>query len=506
MKYFALVFFLILIDSTHSQPAADNQHRNFSIINKTDSQEQIIFKAANLVPSQQQYNWQKMEFISFIHFGMNTFTDREWGEGTEDPKLFNPSKFNARQWTRILKSAGVKMLILTAKHHDGFCLWPSKYTEHSVKNSPWKNGSGDIVREVSNACREAGLKFGIYLSPWDRNNKDYGDSQKYNEYFVNQLKELLTNYGEITEVWFDGACGEGPNGKKQIYDWQAYYKVVRELQPNAVIFGMAPDIRWVGTESGYGRNTEWSVIPVDLKDLTPQMLTYKNPLDEIYKPKDVMGEDLGSRDKIKSANGLFWYPAETDVSIRPGWFYHPNQDKEVKSPEKLTDIYFNSAGKNGVLLLNIPPDKRGLISKYDEKSLLGMENILDKTFKNNFAAFAKTNSSTMKKIFYSSAKSEGQYWLAEKDSASIEFIMPAEKTFDAAMLKEEIRLGQRVEKFHLDYWDGKEWKNFSEGTTIGFKRLLRFSPVKAKKVKLVIQQSRLNAAIADFGLFKMYGQ
>ncbi|MFA7228044.1 MAG: alpha-L-fucosidase [Melioribacteraceae bacterium] len=505
MKELALAF-LFSMTTIYSQQTPDYRQQNFKLINPDDSPAQIISKAANVIPLPRQYNWQKLEFISFLHFGINTFTDREWGDGSEDPKLFNPSKLNARQWAKALKNAGAKMLILTAKHHDGFCLWPSKYTGHSVKNSPWKNGKGDVVREVSEACKEYGLKFGIYLSPWDRNNPDYGDSPKYNQYFRNQLKELLTNYGEITEVWFDGACGEGPNGKKQVYDWQSYYKLIRELQSDAVIFGMAPDIRWVGTESGYGRETEWSVIPVDLSRLDDEKLLSKNPLDEIYQPKDFMGEDLGSREKLNSAKGLFWYPAETDVSIRPGWFYHSGQDKEVMAPQKLVDIYFSSVGRNGVLLLNVPPDKRGLISASDSKSLNGMNRILKKTFGRNFLSDAKIKSRDMEKTFNASIITDKTaYWTTSgmRDTSSIEFVMPGIRTFDVAMLQEEIRVGQRIEKFHLDYWTGKEWINFVSGTTVGYKRLLRFNPVKAGRVRLVIERSRLNPTISNFGLFKL---
>ena len=506
MKNFVLVFILTLSTTIFSQQTTNNKNKNFALINSTDSPEQIISKAANIIPTQQQYNWQKMEFLAFAHFGMNTFTENEWGAGKEDPKLFNPTKFDARQWVRTFKNAGIKMLILTAKHHDGFCLWPSKYTEHSVKNSLWKNGKGDVVREVSQACKEYGLKFGIYLSPWDRNNPSYGDSPKYNEYFCNQLRELLTNYGEITEVWFDGANGEGPNGKKQVYDWQSYYKVIRELQPNAVIFGMAPDIRWVGTESGYGRETEWSVIPIDLSKMNEKIATEKNPIDEIYQPHDIMGEDLGSRDKIKNANGLFWYPAETDVSIRPGWFYRSSQDTMVKSPEKLVDIYFSSVGRNSVLLLNVPPDKRGLLSNYDKKSLMGMKHILNKTFRTNLAQNAKIKSAGMKKTFNASLLIDNSaYWttIGKLDTASIEFILPKESTFDVAMLREEIRVGQRIEKFHFDFWNGADWIKFVDGTTVGYNRLLHFKPIKTNRVRLVIEQSRLNPTISNFGLYKL---
>jgi len=477
--------------------------KNFIPISSTDSQEEIIKKAARLSPTTQQYNWQKLEYIAFVHFGMNTFTGRERGLGKEDPAIFNPDKFDAEQWARSFKEAGIKMAILTAKHHDGFCLWPSKYTEYSVKNSPWKNGKGDIVREFVNACRKYGLKVGIYLSPWDRNNSSYGDSPKYNEYYRNQLRELLTNYGKIEEVWFDGACGEGPNGKKQVYDWQSYYKLIRKLQPEAVIFGMSPDIRWVGTEIGYGRKTEWSVVPIDLTAFDNKS---DYPLDEIYSPHDYTDLDLGSREKICNAKGLFWYPAEADVSIRPGWFYHKSQDDSVKSVQELLDIYFGSVGRNCVFLLNVPPNRNGLLCKNDIDSLKALKNILDNTFRNNFAEGSKVVAdSSGKEIGYASFFGENKSWIGKpgNNEAMLKFNLTKEETFDVAMIQEEIKNGQHVEKFRLEYLDRKEWKIFAEGTTVGYKRLLHFSPVKATYIRLVIEQSRTNPILANFGLYKL---
>lgn len=503
-----ILFVLILSNSLISAQQKSNRlNSHFAIINKSESVEEIIYKAANVTPTPQQYEWQKLEFIAFVHFGMNTFTDREWGEGNEDPKIFNPTELDAEQWIRTFKEAGMKLAVLTAKHHDGFCLWPSKFTEHSVKKSPWKNGNGDVVREFVDACRKYDLKVGLYLSPWDRNNPDYGDSPKYNQYFLNQLEELLTNYGEITEVWFDGACGEGPNGKKQVYDWQSYYRLIRKLLPDAVIFGMSPDIRWVGTETGYGRDTEWSVIPVKVDPIDKKKLTSeRSSLDEIYKPGDMTDYDLGSREKLYDADILFWYPAETDVSIRPGWFYHTSQDSLVKSVEKLVDIYFNSVGKNGVFLLNVPPDKRGLIHENDLKSLRELKSVIDKTFTKDLSSNAKViiNGSS-KPVAKESILSDGKYWIDEidKTSATLEFIMPEKISFDLVMLQEEIRVGQRVEKFHLEYWDGNIWIKFTEGTTLGYKRLLRIEPVTTNRVRLVIDESRLNPTISNFGLFKL---
>lgn len=498
--------------------ATPSGRASFALISPGEPIESIVTKAAGLVPSPNQLAWQGMEFIAFAHFGMDTFTDREWGEGTEDPALFNPTDFDARQWVRVLKDAGVKMLILTAKHHDGFCLWPSKYTNHSVKSSPWRGGRSDVVRDVADACREAGLKVGIYLSPWDRHEPTYGDSPAYNEHFCNQLRELLSGYGEIGEVWFDGACGEGPNGKRQEYDWPSYYRVVRELQPRAVIFGMGPDIRWVGTESGYGREREWSVVPMEIKETRGKSGGPENPpsapgasllsasLDELFVPSDMMAPDLGSREKLKGAKALAWYPAETDVSIRPGWFYHAKEDGEVKSPEKLVDIYFSSVGRNSVLLLNVPPDRRGRLHENDIKSLMGMRRILDETFTANLAAGARIKASSEAKGHPASSildKSKAGWQAAQgMESATIEFDLTEDRRFDVAMLQENIRSGQRVEEFSLEAWNGQGWTPVVRGTTIGYKQLLRFPATTARKVRLVISKSRTEPTLAAFGLFK----
>jgi len=490
--------------SSRRETISPAEPSNFVLIRPDEPIEKIVRAAANIVPSSNQFAWQEMEFIAFVHFGMNTYTDREWGEGRESPSLFNPTGFDARQWVRVLKDAGMKMVIVTAKHHDGFCLWPSQNTEHSVKKSPWRQGKGDVVREVAEACREAGLKLGIYLSPWDRHEPTYGDSPAYNEHFRSQLRELLTHYGEIDEVWFDGACGEGPNGKRQEYDWPSYYRVVRECQLKAVIFGMGPDLRWVGTESGYGRETEWSVVPIPIKEA---LASAEASLDELFIPGDMTAEDLGSRDKIASARALAWYPAETDVSIRPGWFYHAGQDEEVKTPEKLIDIYFSSVGRNGVLLLNIPPDRRGLIHDSDVRSLVGMRRILDDTFQTNLASGARIEASTEKSGRPARFILDGDketYWTTPEDSESavLELTMPEKKTFDVAMLQENIRTGQRIEEFRLEVWDGKAWKLFAQGTTIGYKRLLRFPETAADRVRLIIVKSRLSPTLSAFGLFK----
>lgn len=477
------------------------------MIKKGETKEQIIKKAANITPSKRQYEWQKLEFTAFIHFGINTFDEVEWGTKNSDISKFNPVELDCRQWVKVLKDAGAKLIILTTKHHDGFCLWPTKYKQLNISNTPFQNGKGDIVRDLSNACREADIKFGVYLSPWDMHEEFYG-TPEYNTFFLNQLTELLTNYGKVDEVWFDGAIGEGPNGKKQEYDWQEYYKLIRKLQPDAVISICGPDVRWVGTESGYGRQTEWSVMPgnsANQDEIAAKSQQERG--DGAFVPQDLRGEDLGSRAKIEKASSLIWYPAEIDVSIRPGWFYKQSQDKRVKSPYKLVDIYYNSVGLNGVLLLNVPPDKRGLITQYDIDALRGMCYLLDETFKTNFALNCKTIASSEKPGNYAKYLVDDKletYWTSEGDlsTASIEIDLGKNVTFDRAMLQENILSGQRIEKFHLESWDGSRWTKFVEATTIGYKRLLKFAEITTNKIKIVIDESRTNPTLASFGVYK----
>ncbi|MCX6567419.1 MAG: alpha-L-fucosidase [Candidatus Aminicenantes bacterium] len=482
--------------------------RNYALIEPGEAMNSIVRKAAGVVPAPRQWAWQSREFAAFFHFGVNTFTDREWGDGTEDPGMFNPTDFDARQWVWIIKSAGMKTLILTAKHHDGFCLWPSAETTHSVKSSPWRGGKGDVVGEVAAACREFGIGFGFYLSPWDRHEPSYGDSPRYNEHFRRQLRELLTNYGPVAEVWFDGACGEGPNGKRQEYDWASYYRTIREIQPEALVAIMGPDARWVGRESGTGRETEWSVLPVRTP-IPVEVAASTDPfaMDAVFVPRDLTDVDLGSREKLAGATALIWYPAETDVSIRPGWFYHASQDGEVKSPERLLEIYESSIGRNGVLLLNIPPDKRGRIHENDEKSLRGLRRILDLTYGTNLAAAAAVRASGAaaghgpKNILDDDPDT---FWTTPEggEKAEIEIDLSAPAEFDRLVLQEYIRAGQRVEGFSLDIEDGGAWKPLARGTTIGFKRILRFPPVSARKVRLVVEKSRTNPMLSSFGLYR----
>ena len=418
------------------------------------------------LPSPQQLAWQRLEFIAFAHFGMNTFTDREWGEGNEDTKLFNPTDFDARQWATVLKEAGVKLLILTAKHLDGFCLWPSQFTVHCVRNSPWRGGKGDVVREVVDALREQQIRVGLYLSPWDRNQPAYGDSPKYNQYFLNQLRELLTNYGPIDEVWFDGACEEGPNGKKQEYDWPGYYALIRELQPDALIAISGPDIRWVGNESGVAREDESSV--------------------------------------VKRNSQLAWHPAECDVSIRPGWFYHAAEDGKVKSLATLADIYFKSVGRNSVLLLNIPPDRRGRIADPDVARLKEFRAFIDQLYGTDYAKNAATKASSRRDASVHERRLiDGNLdtcWTPDKSTGYVEFDLSQARTFNVARIQENIALGERVQAYHVEVREGGKWRAITAGRVIGHKQLRRFPAVTARRVRLVIDQASAPPAISEFGL------
>ena len=438
--------------------------------------EQKIDMASRLVPTAQQLEWQQMEFTAFLHFGMNTFTGNEWGHGTDSPALFNPSELDCEQWVKALKDGGFKMALITAKHHDGFCLWQTETTEYSVKNSPWKDGKGDVVRELRDACEKYGMKFGVYLSPWDRNAPSYGDSPAYNKFFIAQLTELLSNYGEVHEVWFDGACAEGPNGKKQEYDWTAILAKIRELQPKAVTAIMGDDVRWVGNEGGLGRETEWSatVIP-------PGSYTHKKAAKEALGLEE-MSKDLGSRELVAKAQEVYWYPSEVDVSIRPGWFYHAEQDGQVRSLANLVNIYYRSVGCNSVLLLNIPPDRRGLIHEIDVQRIKELSEYINKTFATNYV------------------EQGSQEWTAQVGESK-EYDIKSGAMVNTFLIQEDITKGQRVEDFLVEVYSNGAWQYATEGTTIGYKRLLRFSDCQPEKVRVTIRGSRATANISNVGLY-----
>ncbi|WP_428658645.1 alpha-L-fucosidase [Runella sp.] len=454
-------------------------------------------KPVGPLPTENQLRWQQMEYYAFVHFSVNTYTDMAWGLGNEDPKIFNPEKLDCRQWARICKEAGMKGVIITAKHHSGFCLWPSKYTDYSVEKSPWKNGKGDIVREMSDACKEFGLKFGVYLSPWDRNHPDYGKPE-YITYFRNQLTELLTNYGEVFEVWFDGANGGsgyygGANETRKIdaktyYDWANTYKLVRKLQPNIVIWndgGDRADLRWVGTESGYVGETNWSLL---------------NATGDV--PEDMLRHGV--------ENGNAWVPGEVNTSIRPEWFYHEREDRKVKTLPQLLDIYYHSVGRNGTLLLNFPIMPNGLIHEKDEKAVQGLTKALKEAFALNLAkkAVVSANETRGKSTRFGAEKvidsDANTYWATDENitaaSLTLDFGKPT--SFNRFLVQEPIQLGQRVKSFSLEALVKGNWVQIAKQTTIGYKRILRFPTVEATKLRFNVLEAKSSPLISNIEVYK----
>lgn len=451
------------------------------------------------LPSERQLAWHELGYYAFIHFNMNTFTDMEWGTGGESPEQFDPTELDTRQWARVAKEAGMKGIIITAKHHDGFCLWPTKTTEHSVKNSPWKNGKVDLLKDLSDACKEYGLKFGIYLSPWDRHDKDYGNPE-YVKKFHTQLRELLSNYGPIFEVWFDGANGGsgyygGANETRKInnktyYEWDKTTEIVRELQPNAVIFSDAgPDIRWVGTEEGFANETNWSIMRRD--EIYPGWPRYK---------------------ELRSGHedGTHWIPAEVNTSIRPGWYYHPREDHQVKTLSRLVQTFYESEGRNGNFLLNLPVDNRGLVHENDVAQLMALRHQLDKDFANELGkgkVVSATNTRGNSSRFAPDKVNDGNpetYWSTDDGvvSASVTFSFEAPTEVNRIVLQEYISLGQRVKKFEVSAEVDGKWQKIDAQTTIGYKRILRFDTVEVTKLKVEIIDSKGPLAISNIELYR----
>ena len=449
------------------------------------------------VPTERQLAWHALEFYGFIHFTINTFTDKEWGYGDESPTLFNPSDFDADQIAGTARMAGMKGLVLTAKHHDGFCLWPSAFTEHSVKNSPWRDGRGDVVREMADACRRHGLRFGVYLSPWDRNHPDYGRPE-YLVYYRNQLRELLTGYGPLFTVWFDGANGGdgyygGAREQRRIdnrtyYDWPNTWAIIRELQPMAALFSDAgPDFRWVGNESGVAGDPCWATLNAEGR----------------HPGGSSQGLNSGERP------GTHWIPAECDVSIRPGWFYHAAEDAKVKTRDQLLRIYYASVGRGCCLNLNLPPDRRGRIHENDVAALREFRQALDATFGTDLARsgrLAASNTRGQARDYAPQNLVDGArhtYWATDDGvltpEVSLEFPRPV--TFNVVRLREALPLGQRIDAFALDAWQDDRWQEFAHGTSIGSQRLVRTGNVTTSKVRLRITEAAASPALAELGLF-----
>jgi alpha-L-fucosidase len=438
------------------------------------------------LPTRTQLAWHDMEFYLFMHFGPNTFTDKEWGHGDEPEDVFNPTQLDCRQWVRIAKAAGAKGIIITAKHHDGFCLWPSKYSAHTVRESKWKDGKGDVLKELSQACKEGGLKFGVYISPWDRNHPDYG-TEKYNDVFVNMMKEIFAAYGPIWELWWDGANGEGPNGKKQVYDWKRYESVVRQLSPKTVVFSdIGPDIRWVGNERGIAGKTNWNFLNTE---------GFKRGLGA--PPEDTLNQG--------NAMGKNWIPAECDVSIRPGWFYHSNEDDKVKSGAQLFDLYLKSVGRGANLLLNVPPDRRGLIHENDSAALIAFKTLRDQSFDENVLRQATTYWEFDETDFapdtlrLRSIDGGPDLYSINVQNFIVQF--PQASRINCIVLREAIHLGQTIRNFRIGLYNGEKMIKVVNGTTVGRKRILTFPAETVTSFKVFLDDARHNDNISGVAAY-----
>ena len=499
------------------------QTDNLIKVDPEDSLQDIVRKSTMVVPSERQYQWQTYEFIAFLHYGVNTYTGNEWGSGKEDPAVFHPTAFDAGQWISVIKDAGMELAMLTAKHHDGFCLWPTTTTDYSVESSEWKNGEGDVFGALTNAAKKEGIKVGVYLSPADlheikRPNGTYGngsepkmvkipsdtDLQKeadqifeyklddYNKFFMNQLYELLTQYGPIREVWFDGANPKPGTGQE--YNYDAWYDMIRQLQPQAVIAIKGPDVRWCGNEAGHTRKSEWSVIPIP-----------GHPDD--YTFPDATQEDLGSREKLKDAKYLYWYPAETNTSIREGWFYR-GEKQNVKTVEELLDTWYRAVGGNTVFLLNLTPNKKGLIPEKDSERLRQVGRITREAFDDNLGKNATVEASEEESANRAENVLDGKietFWKPPEETNQAELILKLDQEveFNRFVIQEAIKTqGQRIEQFAVDVLKGEKWEEVATGTTVGYKNIRRFPMVKSNKVRLRILASRVCPTVSNLGIYK----
>lgn len=435
-------------------------------------------------PTDEQQDWHALEFYLFVHFGPNTFTGLEWGKGNEKTEIFNPSQLDCRQWARIAKESGAEGIIITAKHHDGFCLWPSKYSTHTVAQSNWKNGKGDVLKDLSEACKEYGIKMGVYLSPWDRNHPDYG-TEAYNEVFVNMMKEVVENYGPFFEFWWDGANGEGPNGRKQVYDWPLYIKTLREIAPNTLIFSdIGPDIRWVGNEKGLAGKTNWNLLDT---------AGFKR------------GHGSPAFDTLTSGNkfGKNWIPAECDVSIRPGWFYHAEENSKIKSAEELFQLYLKSVGRGANLLLNVPPDERGLFTSKDSASLVGFRKLFNANFftnKNLIHSISTTGNK--EKIPELLDDNEDSYTVLQLNKP-IKINLNQSKPINCIVLQEPMAMGQRISKFSIKGMNGEKLVFETAGTTVGRKRIISFPQAEINTIEIKVIESKATPLLSEIAVYKI---
>lgn len=454
-----------------------------------------VERLTNIVPSARQLAYAELEYYTFIHYGMNTFTNSEWGTGKETPGQFNPKTIDTDQWAEAVKASGSKGIIFTAKHHDGFCLFPSDYTEHDVASSPYQGGKGDVVRALAESCRKYGLKFGVYLSPWDMHEPTYG-SDAYNDYFVHQLTELCTRYGDLFAIWLDGAKGE--NAPDFTYDFDRYYEVIRRYQPNAVIAVSGPDVRWIGNEAGNARVSEWSVVTANDEALDPALgslphISYDAP-------------DMGSRDIVSQYKNLKWYPAEADVPIRPGWFWHAGENLKVKTAGTLMDLYYKTVGGNASLLLNVSPNKNGVIPKLDTLTLKAFGDRIRREFSDSIVQSLRVgNNAGMRQpdALNSLLTESTQSYAFGGDEYILDCQLDGERQLSSVVLREDLRMSERVEEFDVYVKTARGFVHAGEGTVIGNRRIVRLPLTLPKTdcVRIVIRQSRGNPVLRSVGVY-----
>lgn len=463
------------------------------------TREQVIRLAAEVRPSYRQLDYQQREMLGFIHIGMNTFTGAEWGTGKEDPSLFNPSRLDAGEWVKTFKAAGISGVILVAKHHDGFCTWPSRYTDHSVANSPWRNGKGDLVKEVAEACRKLDMKFCIYLSPWDMHEKTFGTAA-YNDYYIHQMEELLTGYGPVYLLWFDGAgTTSDVSGHEMPFDWERIFRRARELQPDVILSGNAPDVRWVGNEKGKGRETEWCVQGIH------NMETLFGSLDG-YEPTL---PDLGSIDDLMTKKRLVWYPSRGGLPLRKGWFYNSRDDDTVKSLNYLVNSYFVTVGQNSNLLPNLSPDPTGRIPEKDAQRLIRFGEVIQRMKAVDYAkgatvtALGGWSGETDSGVITDDDPFTSWHTAEGVTSASLEIRLKRPSTVNVIKLQENVRdFGQRVEAFAVDRWDGDAWIEIARSTTIGYRKMLRLKePVCADRFRIRILDARVSVSLGNVSMY-----
>ena len=499
-RFIHITIILLILSGCKFSSEADNQILK---VPENATPDEIRKLASEITPSLRQLKWHENNLSAIIYLGLNTYLNQEIGGGDEDLSIFNPTDWRAEYWVNILKNAGIKRVLITAKHYDGFCLWPTQTTDYHIGNSPFAQGGGDIIRDLADACHRANIDFGIYLSVWDRHEPSFG-TDTFNEVLSNQIEELMTDYGEISEVWLDGTIMENPNQETQIFAWDNYFKIIREKQPEAVISVKGPDVRWIGTENGLGRETEWSVVPIQSTS-APSLIEENDLL--IPLELDPMGVDINSQDELLAATHLTWYPATVNLNLRLHRYYHSEQDEFVKSSQELLDMYFKSIGRNAGLAINVSAGQNGLLPKKDEETLRTFGNTLNQVFDNNRMRIATIEPSSSENVIKANIftdQSMQTYWAPrpEDDAPTLTISYNNPITFNIIDISEPISQGQRIEEFIIESWAEDEWIKIAQGTTIGNRRIINVKTTSTEHIRIIVTKSRNTPRISELGIYK----